>query len=535
MSFLDRVQATLTDDRFLSNLLATYGVIAVLVAASLVARRLLGQGGERLAQWTGLHWLEGVGREAALRARRLLVRATLASVFVLTLAGVGYHLAGRDVRADAAAWYERLTADDWLLIGLRAGAVVGLGLGAWVAVRVVRRLRANLEPWALARLDGAANEEVVRRWFGLVERFGAAAVVLAAVWGAGQAVGLGAWADVAVGFVLRVLSIVVVARLLTLSCRTVTRLLAHVGDRYLAGGQFRHYWERVKRLFPFGERCFEAAVYIQAASLCVGELQFIAFVTDFGPKIVQCIGIFFTTRVLIELSYVLLHEAFGLYRPGAEENQKGRTLVPLLHSCCQYVLYFGSAVVMLGVLGVDTKPILAGAGILGLAVGLGAQSLVTDVVSGFFILFENQYLVGDYVQIGEAVGTVEAVGIRLTQVRDARGKLHLIPNGQIKGVVNYSKGYVNAVVDVRVPCGSDLEAVFRAVAEAGRRLRQAHREVLADTVAQGLVELGASEMTVRAVTKVMPGTHEAMQNEYRRVLKAVLDETQAADRPRIAA
>jgi len=187
--------------------------------------------------------------------------------------------------------------------------------------------------------------------------------------------------------------------------------------------------------------------------------------------------------------------------------------------------------VMLGVLGVDTRPSLAGAGILGLAVGLGAQTMVADLVSGFFILFENQFLVGDYVQVGDAAGTVEAVGIRVTHIRDGQGKLHIIPNGQIKGVVSFSKGYVNAVVDLRVPAGTDLEGTFRAMTEAGRRLRQSHKEVLADTQIQGLVDLGTSEMTVRAVTKVRPGTHGMMQNEYRRLLKQVLDQNAAAAKP----
>src|SRR5262249_852671 len=151
--------------------------------------------------------------------------------------------------------------------------------------------------------------------------------------------------------------------------------------RYLANGAFQNYWERVRRLFPFGERCFEAAVYVTAASMGVRELHFVTGVADFGPKLVQCIGIFFTTRVLIELLQVLLCEACGQHRDDEETDQKGRTLVPLLHSVSQYVLYFGSALVMLDVLGIDTRPILAGAGIVGLAVGLGAQSLVTDVVS----------------------------------------------------------------------------------------------------------------------------------------------------------
>ncbi|MCI0739999.1 MAG: mechanosensitive ion channel family protein, partial [Gemmataceae bacterium] len=183
-----------------------------------------------------------------------------------------------------------------------------------------------------------------------------------------------------------------------------------------------------------------------------------------------------------------------------------------------------SGVIMLGVLGIDTGPILAGAGIVGLAAGLGAQSLVTDVVSGFFILFENQYLVGDVVQIGDAAGRVEAVSIRHTQIRDEHGKLHIIPNGQIKSVINFSKGYVNAVVDFKMPASQNLDQVMRDLAEAGRRLRERRREVLGDTVVKGLVELTPTEMTVRAVTRVQPGAHQAMQYEYRRLLKEVLDE-----------
>src|SRR5262249_50246818 len=157
----------------------------------------------------------------------------------------------------------------------------------------------------------------------------------------------------------------------------------------------------------------------------------------------------------------------------------------------------------------------------GLAVGLGAQSLVTDVVSGFFILFENQFLVGDYIKIGEGAGTVEELGMRVTKIRDGYGKLHIIPNGQIKGGVSYSPGYVNAVVDYVVPAGSDVEKVFRALCEAGERLRKEHPEVLADTEIHGIVDLKGSDMTVRAVTRVLPGTHEAIQNEYRRLLKQV--------------
>jgi small conductance mechanosensitive channel len=195
-----------------------------------------------------------------------------------------------------------------------------------------------------------------------------------------------------------------------------------------------------------------------------------------------------------------------------------------LESLAQYVLYFGGVLMILRVFDVDTTPILAGAGVIGLAVGLGAQNFVADVVAGFFILFENQYLVGDYIQIGDAQGRVEAINIRCTQIRDESGKLVIIPNGQIKTVVNYSKGYVNAVVDIKVPTSTSLDQVMRDMAEAGRRLRQRRVEAIGETVIKGLVELTPSDMVIRAVTKVQPGTHLAMQQEYRRILKEVFDE-----------
>ena len=238
----------------------------------------------------------------------------------------------------------------------------------------------------------------------------------------------------------------------------------------------------------------------------------------------QCIGIFFGTRVVIELLHVFINEAFGMFNEENADESKGATLVPLLESVSRYAIHFGSVLMMLRVIGVDTTPILASAGVIGLAIGLGAQSFVSDVVSGFFILFEEQYFVGDIVQIGDAQGRVEAINIRHTQIRDENGKLYIIPNGQIKTVINFSKGYVNAVVDVKVPTSTSLDQIMRDMAEAGKRLRDRRREVMADTVIKGLVDLTPSDMVIRAVTKVQPGMHLTMQQEYRKILKEVFDE-----------
>jgi small conductance mechanosensitive channel len=377
-------------------------------------------------------------------------------------------------------------------------------------------------------------EETIRRWFTLLERFTVALVVVGGLWLTGRIVGLtdvDNWA----GLVVQIMAFYMIARLLTLGCRTMFHVFANIGNKHLDKGHFHRYWERIVRLFPLGERCFEAAVWIFAASQVAKTLAFIAFIAHFGNGIVQCIGIFFVTRVLIEFLHVFINQAFGMYKeePSAED-QKGQTLVPLLESLVQYVLYFGSVLMMLRVFEVDTTPILAGAGVVGLALGLGAQSFVADLVAGFFILFENQYLVGDVVQIGDAMGRVEAINIRSTQIRDESGKLIIIPNGQVKTVINFSKGYVNAVVDIKVPTSANLESVMRDMAEAGRRLRARRHEVMDDTIIKGLVDLTPTDMIIRAVTKVQPGAHLAMQQEYRRILKEVFDEAARMLKPMAA-
>jgi len=532
MSITSRLHSLFTDDRFDSNLIAVYGVIVTAIVLSLILRRKLGGSSpSQLFHWPGLHWLNSLTDHAHRHARRVLFWLTAGFILFAAFAGVAYHAAGRDVRTDLGDWYTHLTLAELFRLLVGAACLLCAAIGARLGVKLVRRFRPAWETHAIRWIGRQGNHEMLHRWFNIFERYLVAAIRLAACLLVCRIVGLGDWGEATFGFALYGSSILVGARLATLACQSLSRTAADLGDRYLRGGYTQQYWDRFRLLIPFGEKCFEAAIYVSAASLCV---RFVGIDPRMGSRIVECIGILFTTRVVIELLQVLINQAFGVYQDEATLDQKGRTLVPLLYSICQYVLYFGAGVYMLGVLDMDTKPILAGAGIIGVAVGLGAQSLVTDVVSGFFILFENQYLVGDFVQIGDASGVVEAVGIRLTQIRDAQGKLYIIPNGQIKAVVNYSKGYVNALVDLKLPSGSDLEKVFRAMSEAGRRLRQTRREVLADTEILGIVELGTSDMTIRAITKVQPGSHVAMQNEYRRLLRENLD-IAPAKKPAVAA
>ncbi len=548
----------LNDERLLANLIGIHIVLAVLLILSFVLRRTLKSASEQLARWTGLQWLDAISKEAGKSMRAVLFWSTVTLMIVSIASMALYHLSGRDLRADVKESYADLTRAHLLAFGAIVGKLVLLAIGTAIAFRLVRRLRVFLETFVhhhlpkhvhpeisptpadgrVLPINSAADsrpvserrqnlEETIRRWFTLLERFGTALGLVVALWIGGCVIGLhdvDTWARL----VVRIMAFFMIARLLTLGCRTMFHVFANLGTKHLDKGSFHRYWERIVRLFPLGERCFEAAVWIFAASRCAKELDFILIIAEYGPGAVKCIGIFFGTRVAIELLHVFINEAFGMYKDEESDDQKGQTLVPLLESLSQYVLYFGSAVMMLRVFDIDTTPILAGAGVVGLAVGLGAQNFVTDLVSGFFILFENQYLVGDFVQIGDAVGKVEAINIRTTQIRDESGKLVIIPNGQIKTVVNYSKGYVNAVVDIKVPTTTNLDQVMHDMAEAGKRLRERRREVTGETAIKGLVELTPGDMTIRAVTKVQPGTHLVMQQEYRKTLKEVFDERACA-------
>jgi small conductance mechanosensitive channel len=523
MAWFSALHELLTDDRLTANIIAGHGLVTATFLVAVLIRRFMKQAGEGLKiPFTGA-WGQSLGEEAIRRGRSLVFWTTVFVHFLIAVGVICYHLSGRDTREDFRTWYHGLAEDGFWRIGLSVVHALTTLATAWILVRVVRATGPRFQAWATRALGEHDREGILASWRRLAEGYLVLSIRLGALWSLGHCAGLSKLSNLTVGYAFHVATILAFARLLTQGVRVGARAMQALGDRRLVQLPSRLYWERLSRLLPFGERCFEAAVYVSAAFHCTNVFYFIETVRIFGHSIVRCIGIFFITRVLIELMNVMLSEAFGVYRHDRPADQKARTLVPLLCSIGQYVLYIGSSIIVLDTLGINTTPFLAGASIVGLAVGLGAQNMVTDVVSGFFILFESQYLVGDVVELGDAGGMVEQVGIRVTHIRDDQGKLHIIPNGQIKTVVSFSKGYVNAVVDLKVSTSADLEAIFHAMTEAGARLRRTCTEVLEPTTIHGLVALDATEMTIRAVTRVEPGSHDRMENEFRRLLKQTLD------------
>ncbi|MBS3937820.1 MAG: mechanosensitive ion channel family protein [Peptococcaceae bacterium] len=205
------------------------------------------------------------------------------------------------------------------------------------------------------------------------------------------------------------------------------------------------------------------------------------------------------------------------------EMRKAKTIAALLKSVLRYVVYFFLIISIVDALGAPTSSILASAGIVGLAVGFGAQNLVRDVLTGFFILFEDQFGVGDFVETFGVSGTVEEVGLRVTKLRDFSGVLHIIPNGAIDKVSNHNRGNLRALVDVRVSYEADVEQVRTLIEGVLAMAAVDIPEIVEGPTLLGMTDFTESAIVLRIVARVKPLEQWAVERELRRRIKLVFD------------
>ncbi|GAA2113713.1 mechanosensitive ion channel family protein [Streptomyces synnematoformans] len=213
-------------------------------------------------------------------------------------------------------------------------------------------------------------------------------------------------------------------------------------------------------------------------------------------------------------------------RARERREQRARTIGAVLSSIVSVVIGITALAMVLGEIGISLGPLLASAGVVGLAIGFGAQSLVADYLAGLLIMVEDQYGVGDYVDLGEAVGEVEHVGLRLTQVRDLTGGLWYIRNGEILRVRNDSQDWARAVLDVGVAYDSPLDTVYAVMERTGRELHRDPEQgplLLEEPSIWGVQSLDADAVVVRMVVKTQPLQQWGVTRELRRRIKENLD------------
>ena len=207
--------------------------------------------------------------------------------------------------------------------------------------------------------------------------------------------------------------------------------------------------------------------------------------------------------------------------------QRARTIGSVLKSLTSFVIFGLAVMYALKSLGIELAPILASAGVVGVAVAFGAQNLVRDFLSGMFMMVEDQYGVGDIVDLGEAIGTVEAVGLRVTTLRDLNGTVWYVRNGEILRVGNSSQGFAVAVVDFPIAHASDVERaieVARDVATDAASREPLSKDVLEPPEMLGVDQITSDTITLRLTVKVRPSKQWSVQRRLRAAIKRAYDD-----------
>lgn len=212
--------------------------------------------------------------------------------------------------------------------------------------------------------------------------------------------------------------------------------------------------------------------------------------------------------------------------PAERQHQRAETIGTVLKSIASIVIFGIAALTILAEFGINLGPILATAGVLGLAIGFGAQSLVQDFLAGMFMMIEDQYGVGDTIDAGEAIGTVEAVTLRVTRIRDLNGGLWHVRNGEILRVCNMNQDWANAVIDLPLDYSEDVsraeEVIQRSIDEFADNPDVASR-IIERPDLNGVVGIGNGAVTIRVLVTTKPGEQWAIGRELRAQLKRSLD------------
>ncbi|MDA3960938.1 MAG: mechanosensitive ion channel family protein [Planctomycetota bacterium] len=459
--------------------------------------------------------LAGVGR--TLR-RTLAITATL-----LIFAALGYDLfvvyQGQDAVTATIEQIREVPRDAWLALGFACAQVLGVVIAAVVFNRSQRRALVWLEAKVNAWDKVEANDKSLNAFCTSLANVLANTAWLLVLWFAVTRLPL---PDSFESVLLRGITIyltIAVGLLVVRITAVVVETIDALSRRVTADTAYQSYYDHLRSLVPLLRRCVEYALWLAVGTLVLYQLEPIAALAAWGPRLMQAIGVFFIGRVVVALGFLLIGNAMvGDPTISDTERRRRQTIEPLVKGAFKSVAYFIAFVLMLAVLGFNPLPFLAGAGIIGVVIGLGAQPLINDVVSGFFILFENLYLVGDFIEVGSIRGTVEAIDFRTTRIRDVAGNLHIVRNGDLREIANYCKGFTHAVVDVKVPYDSDIKRVFAELEAAGADLAAQHTSVQGVLEVRGVMAFDDDGLEVRTVTKVEPATHFAVAAALRLII-----------------
>ena len=241
---------------------------------------------------------------------------------------------------------------------------------------------------------------------------------------------------------------------------------------------------------------------------------------------IEIILILFVMRVSIRCTNVFVNSFFeNKYKiKVAGEEKRLKTIKGIINSILKYTIYFIGFTPILEVFGISISSLIAAAGVGGLAIGFGAQSLVKDVITGFFILFENQFQIGDHIVVGDKSGIVEDMTLRITTLRDFNGDLHIVPNGTIQRVTNKCRGVMRAWVDMSVAYEENIDHVINVLNELCLEIGKENSDIMEGPNVLGVTNFGESDVVISITAKTIPMQQWAVERELRKKIKETFDQ-----------
>ncbi len=259
-------------------------------------------------------------------------------------------------------------------------------------------------------------------------------------------------------------------------------------------------------------------------NLNLSQINWEALLIDAGLILLKLAAIYFAFLIVKSAGNKIIHKSFeGIGRKERISPGRSKTLQSLAKNIFSYVLIFIFAVTILQIFGIKATAILAGAGVVGLAVGFGAQGLVSDVVTGFFILLERQIDVGNYVTTGSYSGIVEQIGLKTTQIRGFDGTLHYIPNREITSLSNHSRGNMRALVDIGISYDDNIDEAITVLQETCDKIAEVNQAIVEGPNVIGVQTLGSSDVVLRIIAKTENMEQWAVERQLRKALKEALE------------
>ncbi|WP_246628986.1 mechanosensitive ion channel family protein [Mesobacillus maritimus] len=256
----------------------------------------------------------------------------------------------------------------------------------------------------------------------------------------------------------------------------------------------------------------------------LGNFDWEVLLINTGIIVLKVIGIFIAFAIVKAVGNKVLQRTFTRLM-NREDITEGRalTLQRLAENILSYVLIFILVASLFSIFGLSVASLIAGAGIVGLAIGFGAQGLVSDVVTGFFLLLEKQIDVNDYVTVGAVDGVVEAVGLRTTQIRSFDGTLNYLPNREITSVSNHSRGNMRALVDIGISYDDNIDYAIEVMQRACDLVASQNPVVVEGPNVIGVQAFGSSEVVLRVIAKTQNGEQWAVERQLRKAIKEAFD------------